>query len=153
MKTYRPYCAGFIVLYVLVLISLADAGWSLYGQISGTGNQFMQSFSFFSYLIAALSPIPLLSLAGCALCGLSVAIMWPGTYSLASSRIPFGGVRMFALLAMAGDIGCLVGPTSVGWIAELFGNDLRVAFLFSALFPLLIILLMILGLKKTRKKL
>lgn len=107
----------------------------------------------FSYLIAALSPIPLLSLAGCALCGLSVAIMWPGTYSLASSRIPFGGVRMFALLAMAGDIGCLVGPTSAGWIAELFGNDLRVAFLFSALFPLLIILLMILGLKKTRKKL
>lgn len=54
MKTYRPYCSGFIVLYVLVLISLADAGWSLYGQISGTGNEFMQSFSFFSYLIAAM---------------------------------------------------------------------------------------------------
>ena len=104
-----------------------------------------------SYLIAALSPYPLLSLVGCALCGLSVAIMWPGTYSLASSRIPFGGVRMFALLAMAGDIGCLVGPTAAGWIAELFGNELRIAFLFAALFPLLIILLMVFGLKKTRK--
>ena len=54
MKTYRPYCAGFIVLYVLVGISLLDAGWSLYGQITGTGNQFMQSFSFFSYLVAAM---------------------------------------------------------------------------------------------------
>ena len=54
MKTYRPYCSGFIVLYILVGISLADAAWTLYGQISGTGNEFMQSFSFFSYLIAAM---------------------------------------------------------------------------------------------------
>jgi fucose permease len=104
-----------------------------------------------SYLIAALSPFPLLSLVGCALCGLSVAIMWPGTYSLASARIPYGGVRMFAILAMAGDIGCLVGPTLAGWIAELFGNNLRVSFLFSSLFPLLIILLMVTGLKQIRK--
>lgn len=54
MKTYRPYCPGYILLYVLVCISLVDAGWSLYGQITGTGNEFMQSFSFFSYLIAAM---------------------------------------------------------------------------------------------------
>lgn len=54
MKTYRPYRPGYILLYVLVLISLVDAGYSLYGQITGTGNQFMQSFSFFSYLIAAM---------------------------------------------------------------------------------------------------
>ncbi len=105
-----------------------------------------------SYLIAALSPFPLLSLVGCALCGLSVAIMWPGTYSLASSRITFGGVRMFALLAMAGDIGCLVGPTAAGWVAELFGNNLRAAFLLSAIFPLLIILLICFGLKAKTKK-
>ena len=54
MKTYRPYCAGFIVLYVLICLSLVDAGYSLYCSITGTGNQFMQSFSFFSYLIAAM---------------------------------------------------------------------------------------------------
>ena len=54
MKTYRPYCSGFIVLYVLVLISFVDAGWSLYGQITGTANQFIASFSFFSYLIAVM---------------------------------------------------------------------------------------------------
>lgn len=54
MKTYRPYCSGFIILYVLIGISFVDAGWSLYCQITGNGNQFMQSFSFFSYLIALM---------------------------------------------------------------------------------------------------
>lgn len=106
-----------------------------------------------SYLIAALSPLPLLSLIGCALCGLSVGIMWPGTYSLASAKIQNGGVRMFALLAMAGDIGCLVGPTAAGWVAECFGNNLKISFLLSAVFPLLIILMVCFGLKaKPRKK-
>ena len=76
--------------------------------------------------------------------------MWPGTYSLASARIPFGGVRMFALLAMAGDIGCLVGPTAAGWIAECFGNNLRVAFLFSTVFPLIILLLVGIALRKKK---
>ena len=105
-----------------------------------------------SYLIAALSPWPLISIIGCALCGLSVGIMWPGTYSLASARIPFGGVRMFALLAMAGDIGCLVGPTAAGWIAEGFGNNLRIAFLFSAIFPLVILILVGVTLKTKSRK-
>ena len=105
-----------------------------------------------SYLIAALSPLPILALVGCALCGLSVAIMWPGTYSLASLHIPFGGVRMFALLAMAGDIGCLIGPTTAGWVAEAFGNNLRVSFLFSTVFPLIILFLVGFTLKKKTKK-
>lgn len=54
MKRFRPYCAGFIVLYVLIALSLADAGYSLYGQITGTINAYMGSFSLFSYLIAAM---------------------------------------------------------------------------------------------------
>ena len=54
MKTYRSHCPGFILLYVLVGLSLVDAGYSLYGQITGTGNEYMQSFSFFSYIIAAM---------------------------------------------------------------------------------------------------
>ena len=95
-----------------------------------------------SYLIAALSQIPLLSLLGCALCGLSVGIMWPGTYSLATARIDFGGVRMFALLALAGDIGCTAGPAIAGAVAELFGNDLQISFAVSAIFPLSILALM-----------
>lgn len=104
-----------------------------------------------SYLIAALAPIPLLALAGCALCGLSVGILWPGTYSLASAQMPWGGVRMFALLAMAGDIGCLVGPTAAGWIAEACGNNLKISFLVSLIFPILILLMCYLETRNQRK--
>ncbi|MGM9684257.1 MAG: MFS transporter [Eubacteriales bacterium] len=102
-----------------------------------------------SFLMAALSPIPLISLLGCALCGLSVGIMWPGTYSLAAKKLPGGGVRLFAMLAFAGDIGCLTGPTSAGWIAGLFGDNLKAAFLFAVVFPVLMIVLV--RFTKTRK--
>lgn len=104
-----------------------------------------------SYLIAALSPLPLVALLGCALCGLSVGIMWPGTYSLASIRMPWGGVRMFALLALAGDVGCLVGPTAAGWIAEAFGNNLKISFLIATVFPILILIMAYLGFRKKKK--
>ena len=105
-----------------------------------------------SYLIAALSPYPLLSLFGCALCGLATGIMWPGTYSLASAKMPYGGVKMFALLAMAGDLGCLAGPTAAGWIAEACGNNLQIPFLLSTIFPALILLMIFLGFGRRNKK-
>lgn len=104
-----------------------------------------------AYFIAALSPRPLISLLGCALCGLSVGILWPGTYSLASAKLPYGGVRMFAVLAMAGDIGCLVGPTAAGWLAEAFGNNLKIAFLAAIVFPVLILVMAYLGFRKKKK--
>lgn len=104
-----------------------------------------------SYIVAALSPIPLVSLLGCALCGLATGIMWPGTYSLASSKMPWGGVRMFAFLAMAGDMGCLVGPTAAGWIAEACNNKLQVAFLVSLVYPILMLVMLFLGFSKRRK--
>lgn len=62
-----------------------------------------------SYLCIALVPVPAISLIGCALCGLSVGILWPGTFSKASSGLPAGGTAMFALLALAGDLGCTAG--------------------------------------------
>ena len=106
-----------------------------------------------SYLLAALSPSPILSLLGCALCGLAVGITWPGTLSMGAKHIPFGGVRMFALLATAGDLGCLVGPTLIGWLAELFGNRLDRAFLVAALFPAIIVVLSTLvGLIRKKQK-
>lgn len=104
-----------------------------------------------AYLLAALSPYPILSLLGCALCGLATGIMWPGTYSLASAKMPYGGVRMFALLAMAGDLGCLTGPTAAGWVAEVFGNKLQISFLISMIFPVLILIMIFLGSGKRRK--
>lgn len=104
-----------------------------------------------SYLIAALSPLPMLSLLGCALCGFAVGIMWPGTICMASERIRDGGVKMFALLALAGDAGCTLGPTAAGWIAEAAGNDLKVSFLVSIIFPALIMLFLVLLALKSKR--
>ena len=71
-----------------------------------------------SYLLAVFSPIPLLSLLGCALCGLSVGIMWPGVFSLCTKYYPKGGTAMFAILALAGDVGCSAGPGLVGFVSN-----------------------------------
>lgn len=109
------------------------------------------SLCIVSYLIAAMSPLPILSLLGCALCGLSVGIIWPGTLSMGAKKLPFGGVRMFTLLALAGDVGCLAGPTMAGWIAEACGDNLRIPFLIAILFPALIILFSLLLRRKKHK--
>lgn len=99
------------------------------------------SLCVISYILAAFAPHPLLALVGCGLCGLSVGILWPGTYSRASERLTGGGVTMFGLLAFGGDIGCLIGPAATGQIASMFGDDLRPAFLFALVFPIVSILL------------
>ena len=93
-----------------------------------------------TYLLAALAPWPILSLIGCALCGFSVGVFWPGVYSLAAEQVPDGGVPMFAVLAIAGDLGCLTGPSVAGWIADRNGGDIRLSFLLSAAVPLLLLL-------------
>ena len=99
------------------------------------------SLCVIAYILAAFAPHPLLALVGCGLCGLSVGILWPGTYSRAAERLSGGGVTMFGLLAFGGDIGCLVGPAATGQIASMFGDDLRPAFLFALVFPIVSILL------------
>ena len=78
--------------------------------------------------------------------------MWPGTYSLAAERMPNVNVRMFALLAVAGDLGCLVGPTLAGWIADIFGNNLKLSFLLCTAFPIFILIFGLLIKKKTTIK-
>ena len=90
-----------------------------------------------SYLLAAFAPHPALALLGCALCGLSVGIFWPGILSRAASAFPLGGISMFAILALAGDLGCLAGPSIAGGIADLLGGNLKWAFFFATLFPIL----------------
>ena len=89
----------------------------------------------FSYMLAAFSPVPLLSLIGCGLCGFSVGAMWPGTYSSAAQALPRGGTALFALLALAGDSGCSGGPTLVGMISGAMGGVLRSGLPFAAIFP------------------
>lgn len=92
-----------------------------------------------SYLVAGLSPYPTVSLLACAVCGFSVGIMWPGTFSLAAEKIPVGGTAMFALLALFGDTGCATGPALVGKATTLLGDDLGKGLLFAVVFPIVMI--------------
>lgn len=105
-----------------------------------------------TYLVTALSPNAILSLVGCAVCGMSVGIMWPGTLSLATASLTQGSVRMFALLAMAGDLGCLVGPSVTGWIADASGGGFTKPFLFATLFPLAIFILVLFFIPKAKNR-
>lgn len=92
------------------------------------------------YLLAALSDSPALGLAGCALCGLSVGIMWPGTISISAQKCPGGGTAMFALLALAGDLGGSIGPSMVGLLSGRAGGDLKAGLLAAVIFPAALIL-------------
>lgn len=105
-----------------------------------------------SYLVAGLSPLPLISLVACAICGLSVGIMWPGTFSLAAEKMPKGGTSMFALLALFGDMGCASGPGLVGKIAAGFNDNLNVGLLFAAVFPLILIASVMIQKRLTKKR-
>lgn len=91
------------------------------------------------YLIAALSQNQILGLVGCSLCGFTVGIFWPGTFSIAAQRLPGGGTAMYALMALAGDIGCSAGPTVVGFVADQSGDNLRMGIGVAILFPILIL--------------
>ena len=102
------------------------------------------------YASASISGNPVLGLIGCIMCGFSVGIMWPGTISICSGRLPEGGTAMFALLAMAGDLGGAFGPGLVGTITQNADNDLKKGMLVGCLFPLVLILCLFL-LKNTYK--
>ena len=91
------------------------------------------------YLLASLSPLPVLGLIGCALCGFSVGILWPGTISLSSQGCSKGGTAMFAFLALAGDFGGTVSPAVVGSISELAGGNLKTGLLVATVFPVLLV--------------
>lgn len=100
-----------------------------------------------SYLLAVFAPHPLLSLIGCAMTGLSVGIMWPGTFSLAAANYAQGGTAMFAMLAFAGDVGCASGPALVSAIADVAGTlgsgvteGLKLGMLAAIVFPIVMAL-------------
>lgn len=95
-----------------------------------------------SYLMIALTASPVLSLIGCGLCGLSVGILWPGTFSISSARLKTGGTAMFAFLALAGDVGCSLGPTAVGIASGIFNDNLRIGILIAVFFPVLLLILL-----------
>jgi len=91
------------------------------------------------YLLASLSTLPILGLAGCALCGFAVGIMWPGSISISSHKCPRGGTAMFAFLALAGDLGAMVSPAMVGSLSEMAGGNLKSGLLVATVFPLILV--------------
>ncbi len=103
------------------------------------------------YLLAGLSASPVLGLIGCVLCGFSVGIMWPGTISVISPRLPQGGTALFAMLAMAGDLGGGFGPSLVGTVTQQAGDNLQMGMLTGCVFPLALVLALFLLIKKTGK--
>ena len=104
------------------------------------------------YLLASLSASSVLGLAGCALCGLAVGIMWPGTISISSQKCPRGGTAMFAFLALAGDLGATVSPAMVGRFSELAGGNLKAGLLVATVFPIILTLGLMLLNKKVNLK-
>ena len=103
------------------------------------------------YLLASLSELPILGLAGCALCGLAVGIMWPGSISISSKICPRGGTAMFAFLALAGDLGAMVSPTMVGSISEMAGGNLKTGLLAATVFPIFLTFGLLILNKRGRK--
>ena len=95
---------------------------------------------FTAYLTASLFSIPLISFVGCMVCGLSVGIMWPGSISLTSARIPGGGTALFALLALAGDMGGTLGPSIVGLCTGSSESDIQSGLLAASIFPVILVI-------------
>ena len=93
-----------------------------------------------SYLLIALVPFPIVGFLGCGLCGISVGILWPGTFSIGAAEVRNGGTLMFALFALAGDLGCGGGPTLVGMVSGMMDDNLKAGILAALIFPALLLM-------------
>lgn len=103
-----------------------------------------------AYLVIAFVPVPIFGLIGCAVCGFSVGILWPGTFSKASAAIKNGGTVLFAMLALAGDVGCAGGPTLAGFVSSAFGNNLHIGVLSAIIFPISMLISLLLSEKRSK---
>lgn len=104
-----------------------------------------------SYLCISLVPNPVIALIACSVCGFACGIFWPGTLSLAAGSIPKGGGMMFALLALGGDLGCTAGPTIISAVSSSFGDNLKKGFLVAAVFPIVMIILLLVSSRNKMK--
>ena len=101
------------------------------------------TLAFFCYLIVSFTNSPYLGLAACALCGLGVSLLWPGTLSIAAKTFPMAGTWLFAILAAGGDTGASLGPWLAGVIGDASGSGLRASMLAGSIFPLMVVALVI----------
>lgn len=136
-----------------ILMGTARAFYGKYGDRINL-DQFMAYSSILcisSYLCISLVPSPQISLIACSICGLSVGIMWPGTFSKAAATLSRGGTAMFALLALGGDVGCTGGPTLVGLVSSIQGDNLKSGILAGVIFPILLLAGIIICKKKSKE--
>ncbi|AGC68706.1 major facilitator superfamily MFS_1 [Thermoclostridium stercorarium subsp. stercorarium DSM 8532] len=124
-----------------VLMGIARAIYGKFSDYIPLRNMMMLSagLCIVSYSVAALSGNAVLGFVGCALCGFSVGIFWPGTFSIAAKKLPAGGTAMYAIMALAGDFGCSAGPTLVGLVANAKGGMLSAGLLTAMIFPVLML--------------
>lgn len=136
-----------------ILMGSARAIYGKYGDKINL-DKFMKISSILciiSYLLVSVTPSPIISLIGCGLCGLSVGIMWPGTFSKAAVSLRTGGTAMFALLALAGDLGCSGGPTLVGMVSNVANDNMKLGILVAIIFPVTLLLCLLGSRNKDRK--
>ena len=140
-------------MFFAILMGLSRLLYGKYGDKMDLHKTMLASscLCIFSYLIISLSPIPAVSLLACGVCGFSVGIMWPGAFSIAAASMKRGGTLLFALLALAGDLGCSGGPTLVGMVSEAYNGDLKKGILTAIVFPLFMIVGLIM-IKSTKKE-
>lgn len=133
-----------------ILMGLARAFYGKYGDKINLDRFmiFSTMLCILSYLLISLNPIPIISLIGCGICGLSVGIMWPGSFSKAAASLRTGGTAMFALLALGGDLGCGGGPTLVGMISNAAGDNLKTGILVAVICPIVLLICLIFNHKK-----
>ncbi|MCC8098615.1 MAG: MFS transporter [Clostridiales bacterium] len=138
-KTLGDLCGP---MFFAILMGTARALYGKYGARIDLirAMKFSAGLCVVSYLVISLSPWPMLSLLGCGICGFSVGILWPGTFSMTARLLPRGGTLLFALLALGGDIGCSAGPTVVGMLSSLAGGDLHTGILAAVGFPVVMLL-------------
>lgn len=124
-----------------VSMGLSRVIYGKYGQKINLTNFMLGSgvLCLICYLLAAISANPILGLAGCIICGFSVGIMWPGTISVASSKMPLGGTGLFALLAMGGDLGASIGPGVVGTVTQRANDNMKAGMFVGCIFPIVLI--------------
>lgn len=135
-----------------VIMGISRVFYGIYGEKIDLQNFMIGSgiLCFICYMMASLSGNPMAGLVGCIMCGASVGIMWPGTISISSKKLPTGGTAMFALLAMAGDMGGTLGPGLVGNVTQFAGDNLQKGMLAGSVFPVILVISVII--MKTFKK-
>lgn len=109
------------------------------------------------YLVAALSPFPVVSLIACVLTGVCTSMLWPGTLIFMEEEFPNAGVTAYALMAAGGDFGGSVAPQMLGAVVDAVSVSsteqmgMKVGMLAAAIFPILGVLL-VLYMRKYFKK-